>query len=84
MFKTFFKLIFIIIFATVFGVIFAMCSTSAMASERIVQQDDRGNSLYHKQQYVQVDSKLCPISASGVREYHKPCLVFSKTFKETK
>jgi hypothetical protein len=53
-------------------------STSAIAGDRIVQQDERGNNLYHKQQYIATQGKMCPINAAGYREYNKPCLVVSK------
>lgn len=78
MFKLLFKLVFMIIFATIFGVMFTLWTTSAMAAERIVQQDERGNKLYHEQQYIATHGKMCPINTAGYREHHKPCIIVSK------
>jgi hypothetical protein len=55
-----------------------LLATNCVAGERIVQQDERGNNLYHKQQYIATHGKMCPINAAGYREHHKPCIIVSK------
>jgi len=55
-----------------------LTATSAFAGDRIVQQDERGNKLYHEQQYIATHGKMCPINAAGYREHHKPCIIVSK------
>ena len=58
--------------------LFLVLSASAAASDRIVQQDERGNKLYHKQQYIATHGKMCPVNSAGYREYNKPCITVSK------
>ena len=82
MFKFIFTWLMITLFSVIFGLFFLLVSISASAEERVVQKDERGNKLYHKQQYVATQGQMCPISVTGYREWHKPCITISKEIFE--
>lgn len=75
---------FFILFLSILSVFNAIAG-----GERIVQKDERGNKLYHRQQYIATHGQMCPINAAGYREWHKPCItvskeIFEKITKESK